>query len=219
VAPASGAIKPALDTPEAGRLDALAERKACVLVVDDQDLVHWGFRALLAAQPWVSRCLPARSPDAAVELARRHRPRLALVDALVGDVPGSELSGRLVSAAPTLSVVLMSATDDATYPGAQAVGAAGYVSKRWNGEAIVRALRTIAFGVDAADPTPQPMLSEREKEVLRLLAVGATNREVAARLYLSPHTVKDYTRAVYRKMNARNRAQAVVRAQRLGLLL
>jgi two-component system response regulator DesR len=65
---------------------------------------------------------------------------------------------------------------------------------------------------------PAPPLTEREREVLDLIAAGSTNREIAQRLYLSPHTVKEHTSAVYRKLGARNRADAVQRAQRVGLL-
>jgi two-component system response regulator DesR len=65
---------------------------------------------------------------------------------------------------------------------------------------------------------PEPMFSEREREVLALIAAGSTNREIAERLYLSPHTVKEHTSALYRKLHARNRAEAVQRAQRIGLL-
>jgi DNA-binding NarL/FixJ family response regulator len=70
-----------------------------------------------------------------------------------------------------------------------------------------------------ADPQPAgPGLSPREQEVLELVATGATNREIAERLHLSPHTVKEHTSALYRKLQARNRADAVLRAQRLGIL-
>jgi two-component system response regulator DesR len=62
------------------------------------------------------------------------------------------------------------------------------------------------------------MLSERERQVLEMIAAGSTNREIAERLFLSPHTVKDHTSALYRKVGARNRAQAILRAQRLGIL-
>jgi two-component system response regulator DesR len=65
---------------------------------------------------------------------------------------------------------------------------------------------------------PASLLTAREHEVLEMIAAGETNREIAERLYLSPHTVKDHTSAVYRKVKARNRAEAILRAQRLGLL-
>jgi DNA-binding NarL/FixJ family response regulator len=69
-----------------------------------------------------------------------------------------------------------------------------------------------------AATSERPRLSSREREVVELIASGATNREIAARLYLSPHTVKEYTSSAYRKLGARNRADAVKRAQRVGLL-
>jgi two-component system response regulator DesR len=65
---------------------------------------------------------------------------------------------------------------------------------------------------------PVPLLTGREREVLDLIAAGSTNREIAERLFLSPHTVKEHTSAVYRKLHARNRAEAVQRAQRMGLI-
>ena len=65
---------------------------------------------------------------------------------------------------------------------------------------------------------PAPLLTEREREVLSLIAAGCTNREIAEQLYLSPHTVKEHTSALYRKLSARNRAEAVQLAQRMGLL-
>ena len=79
----------------------------------------------------------------------------------------------------------------------------------------------VGFGMTVFAPTaeqPAPLLSEREREVLDLIAAGSTNREIAEQLFLSPHTVKEHTSAVYRKLRRRNRAEAVQRAQRVGLL-
>jgi two-component system response regulator DesR len=79
----------------------------------------------------------------------------------------------------------------------------------------------VGSGMTVFEPTseqPTPMLSEREREVLDLIAAGSTNREIAEQLFLSPHTVKEHTSTVYRKLQARNRAEAVQRAQRIGLL-
>jgi ATP/maltotriose-dependent transcriptional regulator MalT len=79
----------------------------------------------------------------------------------------------------------------------------------------------VGLGMTMFVPTseqPAPLLSEREREVLDLVAAGSTNREIAQALFLSPHTVKEHTSALYRKLGARNRAEAVQRAQRVGLL-
>jgi two-component system response regulator DesR len=79
----------------------------------------------------------------------------------------------------------------------------------------------VGLGMDVFAPSPasdQTPLSEREREVIALIATGSTNREIAERLFLSPHTVKEYVSGIYRKLDVRNRAEAVKRAQRLGLL-
>jgi DNA-binding NarL/FixJ family response regulator len=104
---------------------------------------------------------------------------------------------------------------------ARAAGASGFISKDWDAREVARAVRMVGSGMTVFEPTaeqPAPMLSEREREVLDLIAAGSTNREIAEQLYLSPHTVKEHTSAVYRKLQARNRAEAVQRAQRIGLL-
>jgi two-component system response regulator DesR len=83
------------------------------------------------------------------------------------------------------------------------------------------AVRMVGLGMTMFPPQadqPSTLLSQREQEVLTLIAGGSTNREIAAQLYLSPHTVKEHTSALYRKLKARNRAEAVQRAQRIGLL-
>ena len=88
---------------------------------------------------------------------------------------------------------------------------------------MARAVRMVALGMSLFEPGPSPedgrlTLSSREREVLEGIAGGATNREIAGALHLSPHTVKEHTSALYRKLEVRNRAEAVQRAQRLGLL-
>jgi two-component system response regulator DesR len=104
---------------------------------------------------------------------------------------------------------------------ARAAGASGFVSKDWEAHDVAMAVRMVGLGMTMFPPQADPpasLLSEREKEVLDLIAAGSTNREIAERLYLSPHTVKEHTSALYRKLSARNRAEAVQRAQRVGLL-
>jgi len=79
-----------------------------ILVVDDHDVVHWGFRLLLSEQPWVERCFSARDGDAAVALARRHRPDVALVDLFTGDQSGIDICASVLEASPDTSVLLIS---------------------------------------------------------------------------------------------------------------
>jgi DNA-binding NarL/FixJ family response regulator len=197
------------------------DRKLRVLVVDDHDVVHWGFRVLLGEQPWVERCLAARTGDEALRLLSSLHPDVALVDLFLAGESGADVCDSIRKASPSTRVLLISGAGRMSPAAARAAGASGFVSKDWDAREVARAVRMVGSGMTVFEPTaeqPAPMLSEREREVLDLIAAGSTNREIAEQLYLSPHTVKEHTSAVYRKLQARNRAEAVQRAQRIGLL-
>jgi two-component system response regulator DesR len=197
------------------------DRRLRVLVVDDHDVAHWGFRVLLGEQPWVERCRAARSGAEALALLATFRPHVALVDLFLSGESGAELCESIRIASPMTRVLLISGAGRMSPTAARAAGASGFVSKDWEAGDIVTAVRMVGLGMTMFAPKveqPAPLLSEREREVLDLIAAGSTNREIAQRLYLSPHTVKEHTSAVYRKLRARNRAEAVQRAQRIGLL-
>ncbi len=191
-----------------------------LLVVDDHDVVHWGLRALLGAQPWVERCLSARDTAEALELTRRYEPHVALVDLFVGAESGTEICERVRGISPGTRVLLVSGAGRISAAAARAAGASGFVSKEWAAQEVVGAVRTVANGGTVFGPVDDPLpagLSAREREVLELIATGASNAEIAKRLFLSPHTVKEHTSALYRKLGVRNRAEAVQRGQRIGL--
>jgi len=197
------------------------ERRLRVLVVDDHDVVHWGFRVLLGEQPWVERCLAARTGDEALALLPTLRPDVALVDLFLAGESGADVCDSIRKASPGTRVLLISGAGRMSPAAARAAGASGFVSKDWEAREVARAVRMVGCGMTVFEPTahqPAPLLTEREREVLDLIAAGSTNREIAEQLYLSPHTVKEHTSAVYRKLEARNRAEAVQRAQRVGLL-
>jgi two-component system response regulator DesR len=202
-------------------LDSSA-RRLRVLVVDDHDVVHWGFRLMLGSQPWVERCLSARSAGEAYELAQRYEPHVALVDLFIRDESGADICEQLRRRSPVSRVLLISGAGRISPRAAKAAGASGFIPKDWSAEDISRAVRMVGLGMTVFEPqvdgnaTP---LSPREQEVLALVASGSTNREVAAALHLSPHTIKDLTSSLYRKLGAKNRADAVRRAERLGLPL
>jgi DNA-binding NarL/FixJ family response regulator len=198
-----------------------SERRLCVLVVDDHDVVHWGFRLMLTQQPWVERCLSARSGAEAIALTQRYEPDVALVDLFVGEESGPEIAAQLREAWAGTRVLLISGAGRISPGAARAAGASGFVLKDWPAADIAQAVRDVGGGKTVFAGGEQPsgvLLSEREREVLDLIAGGATNREIAGSLHLSPHTVKEHTSSLYRKVGARNRAGAVQRAQRLGLL-
>ncbi len=197
------------------------DRKLRVLVVDDHDVVHWGFRVLLGEQPWVERCLAARTGAEALALLPTVRPDVALVDLFLAGESGADVCDSIRKASPSTRVLLISGAGRMSPAAARAAGASGFVSKDWEARDVARAVRMVGSGMTVFEPTaeqPAPMLSEREREVLDLIAAGSTNREIAEQLFLSPHTVKEHTSTVYRKLQARNRAEAVQRAQRIGLL-
>ena len=192
-----------------------------VLVVDDHDVVHWGFRLMLSEQPWIERCISARSGAEASELVRRWDPHVALVDLFIGEESGAEICERLRRESPRVRVLLISGAGRISPSAARAAGASGFVPKEWPAREVGEAVRLVGRGMTVfrdVEQAPAHRLSDREREVLDLIASGATNREIADQLHLSPWTVKEYTGTVYRKLDVRNRAEAVQKAQRLGLL-
>jgi two-component system response regulator DesR len=197
------------------------ERRLRVLVVDDHEVVHWGFRVLLGEQPWVQRCLAARTPGEAIELTKTLRPHVALVDLFLASDSGAELCQAIKEVSPQTRVLLISGAGRMAPAAARSAGASGFISKESDAREVVTAVRRVGLGMTMFAPKsdqPEPLLSEREREVLELIAAGLTNKEIGEELFLSPHTVKEHTSALYRKLHARNRAEAVQRAQRIGLL-
>ena len=191
-----------------------------VLVVDDHDVVQWGFRLLLGEQRWVEQCLAVSTAEEAIETARRLEPHVALGDLFLGQRSGAELCETLREVSPATRVLLISGAGWISPEAARSAGASGFVSKDWSAADVARAVRMVGKGMTVFAPRSEPVpanISPREREVLALLAGGSTNREIAERLYLSPHTVKDHTSSLYKKLQVRNRAEAVKRAERLGL--
>jgi DNA-binding NarL/FixJ family response regulator len=195
-----------------------------VLVVDDHDVVHWGFRLMLTQQPWVERCLSAQNGTDALELAARYRPHVALVDLFIGEESGAEVCERIRAEQPSTRVLLFSGAGEISSRAARAAGASGFAYKDWPARRIAEAVRLVGLGrtvfeVGETRSTQGAMgLSERERAVLELMASGATNPEIGEKLHISRHTVKEHCSAVYRKLGVRNRTEAVQRGQLLGLL-
>jgi len=201
--------------------DVLGEHtKLRVLIVDDHDVVHWGFRLMLGNQPWVERTLSSRSGEEAYALAERYKPDVALVDLFIGEESGPEICQQLRERSPATKVLLISGAGRISPSAATAAGASGFIPKDWGAVDIARAVRMVGLGMTVFQPQGDgdvASLSPREREVLDLIAAGSTNREIAAALHLSPHTIHEHTSSLYRKLGARNRADAVQRAHRAGL--
>ena len=199
----------------------MAESPLRVLIVDDHAVVQWGFKVLLGRQKWVERCMVASDPDEGLELAKRlqtaRRPGRS--------VPRRALRRRALrgdprSCSPQTRVLLISGVGWISPQAARTAGASGFVSKDWSADEVAMAVRMVGKGMTVfgrQEEAPATPLSEREREVLALIASGRTNREIAAVLFLSPHTVKEHASALYRKLGVKNRAEAARRAERLGL--
>src|SRR5918912_3716101 len=128
------------------------ERNLRVLVVDDHDVVHWGFRLLLTEQPWVERCLTASTVDEALELARRYEPHVALVDLFLGEESGAELCESIRRDSPRTRVLLISGAGWISPQAARAAGAAGFVPKDWSADDVAMAVRMVGKGMTVFPP-------------------------------------------------------------------
>ena len=186
------------------------DRKFRVLVVDDQEIVTWGFRLLLTREAWVERCVTAVTTQQAVAYASRFMPHVALVDVLMG------------SESPDTRILLTSGAARISPKAVRAAGAAGFVSKAWPPEDLARAVRMVGLGLNLTRPAePEPVTSQltpRERDVLQRIANGETNAQIGTDLALSLHTVKQHASSIFRKLDVHNRAEAVQRGQRLGYI-
>jgi len=200
-----------LMTLSSEQLDALGEQsKLRVLIVDDHDVVHWGFR-LDAQQRAMGRTEPQRALGRGGLRARRAlQPDVALVDLFIGEESGPEISQQLRERSPQTKVLLISGAGRISPGAAKAAGASGFIPKDWGAADNLARLRMVGLGMTVFQPQNDDAataLSPREREVLDLIAGGSTNREIAAALHLSPHTIHEHTSSLYRKLGARNRAR------------
>ena len=222
--------------PPRGGIDVTGLR---VVVADDEPLVRQGMRLVLELEPGLEILGEASDGREAVELVRRHRPDLALLDVRMPGMDGIE-AARLICAEPDLRetrvVVLTTFADDALLVGAIRAGASGYLLKSMPPDEIRSSVRAVAEGRAMLAPSlmdrllheyagrrtePAPelaKLTDRETDVLREIATGRSNGEIAARLYVSEGTVKTHVAAVLRKLDLRDRTQAAVAAYELGLV-
>jgi DNA-binding NarL/FixJ family response regulator len=214
-----------------------------VLVVDDQELVREGIASLLGVQPGVTVVATAGDGPRAVGAAVAHRPDVALVDVRMPGMDGIETTAALLARVPTCRVVMLSTFDDREYVArALGAGAVGYLLKNLPSAELARAVRLARAGVAQLDASvlagltvapvarhpagpagqgsagPAGTLTEREVHVLRLLAGGSTNREIAARLFLSEGTVKNHVSRILGRLQLRDRTQAALYARDHGLL-
>lgn len=217
---------PLQQTQRAPRLRGADTGSFGVLVVDDQEIAGLGLRVALSAQPWVRRCLFTVDLPGAVALATRYDLHLAVVGARVGGLDGVTASRRLLTRVPHLRTIVLGDVGPLGGDDVRRAGAWGSVGRDWTARRIVEAVRAVARGErppvvasgGGSAGAGGGILSPQQLRVLRLIAEGTTNREIAVALGLSPHTVKDHVAELVRRLEVRNRAQAVQQGQRLGLI-
>lgn len=199
------------------------------LIADDHAVVRDGLRVLIDAQDDLTVVGEAGNGEQALELIRRLQPDVALVDVSMPVMNGLELMSRLNEEPVKTKVLALTANEDRGYlQRLLALGAVGYLLKRSAAEELIRAIRSVAQGVRYIDPTildelvsgmadfsssgtakAEDVLSDREHEVLKLIAQGHTNKEIAARLDLSVKTVETYKSRSMQKLRLRGRADIV----------
>jgi DNA-binding NarL/FixJ family response regulator len=217
-----------------------------VLLADDQPLLRRGFRMILEAEDGVTVAGEAGDGAEAVELARRVRPDVVLMDIRMPGTDGIEATRRITAAEPGVRVLVLTTFDLDEYAfGALRAGASGFLLKDVRPHELVAAVRTVASGDavvsprvtrrlleeyaqqlpvadasgDPADQYPQlASLTEREREVLAVVAQGLSNTEIAASLFVSETTVKSHVGRILAKLGLRDRVQIVVLAYESGLV-
>jgi DNA-binding NarL/FixJ family response regulator len=211
-----------------------------VVIADDQELVREGLRMMLDAEPDLSVVGEAGDGNEALSAARIHDPDVLLMDVRMPELDGIEATRRLVAAGSRARVLVLTTFDlDEYVYEAMKAGASGFLLKDAKREQLAAAVRTVAAGEALLAPAvtrrliedfckrPPPTaglpeaaaeLSERELEVLRLLARGLSNLEIAKKLYLSDTTVKSHVARILAKLDLRDRAQAIVFAYESGVV-
>jgi DNA-binding NarL/FixJ family response regulator len=208
-----------------------------VLVADDQSMVRAGFRMLLAGEEDIEVVAEASNGLEAVNKAARFDPTVVLMDIRMPELDGLQATRRILAADDTSRILILTTfdLDEYVYEALRA-GASGFVLKDDSPEQLIAAIRTVAAGDALLSPTitkrviqkfarmPRPSppkeldgLSDREREVFRLMAGGLSNGEIAQELYISETTVKTHVTHILQKLNLRDRVQAVVLAYQTGI--
>jgi DNA-binding NarL/FixJ family response regulator len=202
-----------------------------VLIVDDHELLRAGLRSRLDREPGIAVVGEADTAERAVLMARKLQPDLILLDLLLPRKSGSDVIPELADVAPEARVLVVSSqAAPSSVRRALSAGAAGYLPKRSSDRDLVGAIRLVADGAGYVDPelgaklvSPNGSaalepLSERERDILHLLALGYTNQEIGKKLFISVRTVDTHRAHIMRKLRLETRAELVMFALANGVI-
>ena len=203
-----------------------------LLITDDHKVVRQGLRMVLELDPDLEVVGEASNGEEALRMARRLEPDVVLMDLLMPVMSGIEATGEIRRELPEVEVVaLTSVLEDASVAGAIRAGAIGYLLKNTEANELRRALRAAAAGQvqlapeaaarlmrEVRAPESPEALTGRETEVLKLLARGQADKQIARELFIGESTVKSHVHSILAKMNVRSRTQAALYAGRVGLV-
>jgi DNA-binding NarL/FixJ family response regulator len=223
-----------VNSPASGRYSQ-PDEPVRVLLVDDHPMFRDGLRLALGAAAGIEVVAEADSGAAGIAQAAQHQPDVVIMDVNMPDLNGIEATRRIVAESPHIGVLVLTMFDeDESVFQAMRAGARGYLLKGADQEDIVRAVQAVARGDAIFGPAlarrligyfasgrqaavPFAELTDREREVLELVARGRNNTEIARELFISGKTVRNHVSNVFAKLQVTDRAQAIVRAREAGL--
>ena len=214
-----------------------------ILIADDHPVFRFGLRSLLNAMPDTEVLGEVTTGDEVIAAATTLQPDVILMDINMPGVNGIEATRRIREANPSIHILIVTMLEDDSVFAAMRAGARGYVVKGAEPTEVLRAIRAVADGeaifspgvaervihyfatppaaigdwTRSADRVEFPDLTEREREVLALIARGLTNGAIAEQLVLSPKTIRNYITEIFSKLQVADRAQAIIRARNAGL--
>jgi NarL family two-component system response regulator LiaR len=214
-----------------------ARDKLTVLIADDHPLVREALHQALAGESDIEVVAEAGDGEEAVKLASKLKPDVAVMDIVMPKLNGIEATRKIKEIAPNIAILILTAYDDDEYVlGLLDAGAAGYLLKSARGRDLAGAIRAVKSGKSVLHPKiiakllkramiapveerkASDLLSERESEVLRLVALGMSNKEIAGKLFLSQRTVKAHLTNIFNKLNVASRSEAIVKGLQWGLV-
>jgi DNA-binding NarL/FixJ family response regulator len=208
------------------------------MIVDDHEIVREGLKTILQGDPEFEIVAESGSAEGLLHLAQKTQPDVVLLDARLPGTSGAEACRRLAAAYPDVAVLMVSSySDDRLVEECIRAGAKGYVIKDIEGLSLKESIRAVHKGGGAVSPAiaakvlnrlrtqeelqstePSSPLSDKQLEILRLIAAGFSNREIASRVHLSENTIKSHIQDIFRRLNVRNRVEAAIKASKEGWL-